>query len=95
MVESMKGQTSHVQTVVFLLFALVFLIFMFGLYDTSLCNQQANMFNSTANYTSNEGITYFLTHAFTLQCSNVPPWVNILVYLPIIGGLIYSIIPFK
>ena len=91
----MKGQVSHVQTVVFLISCLVFMIFFLGMFDTALCNNQIEMYNATENYTSNEGIGYFLNHAFNLQCSGVPWYVKFFIYVPILGGLIYALIPFK
>ena len=81
------------------IFLLAFMTYFLGEYDRSLCPEVNTTLNGTI--TANSSDTWFnrgkeiVDHAGTLQCSNVPSWVNAFIYLPLIAGLIYSVIPLK
>jgi len=90
---------SNVAVVGGLLFALAFITYFLGKFDIGLCPEVDTAFNTTlTNDTSTswyDSAKEIVSHATSMKCSGVPTWVNIFIYLPIIGALLYSILPFK
>lgn len=81
------------------IFALTFITYFLGQFDRALCPEASSTFNTTT-YENETKSTFetgkeIISHAGSLECSGVPAWVNIFIYVPLIAGLIYSVIPFK
>lgn len=61
---------------------------MIGLYDNNLCNLEFNALNETITESINP-----LGYITGVRCSNLPVLLQLLIYVPMILGIIYLLVP--
>jgi hypothetical protein len=70
---------------------LLFVRYLLGMFDSSFCDPNYEVNEVLVNETSE--VTNVFGIITGIKCSNVPGWVQLLIYVPFIVGVIYLLFP--